>query len=76
MWTDLEERLDKAMKQSKRLTPTMRAHLLYGIAGATWRTLKALERRGLVVESKERPGFLVLSRKGQEMADALRKEDA
>jgi hypothetical protein len=58
-----------------RLTATMRAHVLYGIAGATRRTQIGLDQRGLLEDAPERPGCVKLSRKGLRAKKALELEE-
>ena len=47
------------------LTATMRAHVLHGIGGATANTIAAMERRGLVADAPERPGYCALTPLGR-----------
>lgn len=53
------------------LSAAMRAHLKYGVGGATQRTIDALWRRGLVEDAENRPGYIRLSASGRAVARAL-----
>lgn len=57
-----------------KLSPAMRMHLMYGIAGAPSQVFEALKRRGLI-EPSERAGYWKLSAKGEETAEELRKTE-
>lgn len=63
---------------AKTLSPTMKAHVQYGIAGAPQSTLDALERRGLVQDAAGSGyvGFVELSPLGECVRVVLRRTDA
>lgn len=69
------EPLSPAALRRLGLTPAMRSHVLYGIAGATRRTQIGLERRGLLEDAPEKPGYVRLSRKGLRAKKALMLEE-
>jgi hypothetical protein len=68
-----ESKADHVLRLAAELSPTMRAAVRCGIGGAYFRTLDALERRGLIEDAPERPGYYKLSELGESVRAILRE---